>query len=108
MINLEQTIDSDTPLEDHTPAGRNGLLFKRKYSVPEAAKLLGMGETNLRALIQYGEIPALRMTKSKIMILESDLETFLLSRYGTITQVKVSIKQPVLPDHVKNSKYFRT
>lgn len=106
---------NNNPLEKHAPlasgieseaTGR--LLYQKKYSVPEAAKLLDMGETNLRTIVKAGKIAVLRLTGTKVLILEGDLERFLQSNYGTVQVEKVNkSRMPHLPDHVANSKYFK-
>ena len=113
------TSSSNIPLEttpprlDKTPAlvvGNVSLLHQKKYSVPEACKLCGMGETNLREMIRDGRIPVVRVTEKKMLLLESDLETFMQGSHVTIS--KDERKQPKgklspLPKHVEQSEFMR-
>lgn len=88
-------------------SGQVSALHQRKYSVPEAAKLLGISETNLRLIIQRGEIEVIRILPTKVLISEAVLETYIKSKTGTIQirEVKQS-RIPDLPDFVKTSKYL--
>lgn len=83
------------------------LLHQKKYSVPEASRLVGVSETELRVIIQRGELPVIRILKTKVLILESELEAFLQSRHGTVRKEKVKpSRMPSLPEFVAKSKYL--
>lgn len=85
------------------------LLHQHKYSVPEASDLLNISETKVRELIRQGQLPVLKLTKAKVLILESDLEAFLMGRHGHLTTTPVSRKSGVhaLPDYVEKSELFQ-
>lgn len=86
--------------------GITGLLGERKLTVPEAAKVLGMGTTSLRRLITEGRLPVLRML-TKILILESDLAAFLEDSRGTIAAVPAGRSGlPPLPAEVLESAHL--
>ena len=65
------------------------IVYQKKYTVPEASKLLGISETSLRGIIARGEIPVIRIQKAKILILEQDLEEFIKSKYGVLKVVNL-------------------
>jgi len=52
------------------------ILTEKKYSVPHAARLLGISRTNCYALIHQGHLPAYKIG-SKLVVLESDLQSYL-------------------------------
>ena len=91
------------------PSSQSRLLNEKKYTIPKASKLLGIGETYLRQMIVNGEIPVIFMAKKKMVLLESDLEMFLKSKYVRITKAEVNVhsRLPPLPEHVRNSKHLR-
>jgi len=62
------------------------LLDAAKLSVPQTAKRLGIGETKLRAVIQRGEIPVLRIG-GKTVIIEQDIEIYLRGSYGRMRPI---------------------
>lgn len=105
----EIQIDPSPPIHDRGVGNTNSLLYQRKFGVPEAAKMLGISETNLRAIIRSGQIPVLRMTRAKILILERDLEQFLESRHGVTTakSIKTVPKIPPAPDFIKGSEHLK-
>lgn len=57
------------------------LLHQRKLSVPQAAKVMGIGETKLRELLRQGGIPAIRIM-GKTLLVERDLDMYLQRHYG--------------------------
>jgi len=90
----------------------NGLIFQKKYSVKEASKLMGIGATTLRRIIQAGKIPVIWIN-GKVLVSENDIEAFLTGNYGL---VPVSASPPYasdpkalspLPDNVLNSKFLK-
>ena len=89
--------------------GNVSLLHQRKYTVPEAAGLIGVSETNLRAIIRAGRLPVLKVTKAKVLILEKDLEAFLQGRHVTIKEkdIRPPSKTPPPPDFVVNSEHLK-
>lgn len=81
----------------------DGLLRAAKLSVPEAAEVLGIGETKMRELVRNGEIPVVRIM-GKVLLLERDLEAYLQSRYGTLrTAERKADRLPPLPRRVLES-----
>jgi excisionase family DNA binding protein len=85
------------------------LLHQHKYSVPEAADLLNISETKVRSIIKAGQLPVLKLTRAKVLIMESDLETFLQARHGCLTATTVSRQSctHALPEHVTKSELFQ-
>jgi excisionase family DNA binding protein len=79
------------------------LLAERKFTVPQAAKMLGIGETKMRPIIKKGGIPVVRIM-GKTLLLDQDLEEYLRSGYGRIvpTKGKGDRVQP-LPKHIEAS-----
>ena len=103
-------LDQPAPTLDSPALVQAGvsILHQRKYSIPEASKLSGISESSMRNSVKAGELPVLRVTRAKVLILESDLEHFLETRHGTIRIEKVTrSKLPVLPDYVTKSKYLK-
>lgn len=85
------------------------LLFVRKYSVPQACKLIGVGQTKMREMINAGKIPILDLD-GKQMLLETDLQAYLESRLGTIEKQKIERskgKLSSLPQHVEESEFVK-
>lgn len=83
------------------------LLHQRKYTVPRAAGLVGLGETKLRAMVARGDLPVLDLG-GRLLVLESDLESFLAGRYGRKAPAPKEEKGlPPLPLSVTESKYLR-
>lgn len=78
-------------------ASSTSLLDAVKLTVPQAAKRLGIGETKMRAVIQRGEIPVLRVG-GKTVIIEQDIEIYLRGNYGRMKPVaKVPPKPKLAP-----------
>jgi len=83
------------------------LLHAVKLTVPQAAKMLGIGATNMRAIIGSGRIPVVRIM-GKTLLLEQDLEGYLRSSYGRIVKVKSDAgRLPPLPKRVIESKLIK-
>lgn len=94
-------------LEGPTSSGA-GLLYAKKLTVPQAAKVMGIGQTKLREIVYQGEIPVIRI-KSKILILDRDLEAFLMGHFGTLnaTPTKPISSLPPLPKHIAESDLLK-
>jgi len=85
------------------------LLADQKLTIPQAAKLMGIGTTSLRRIIAEGGIPVLRMT-GRTLLLESDVEEFIRASRVVITTAKakpIRSALPRLPIEVINSKHLR-
>ena len=83
-----------------------GLLRAAKLTVPQAAKMLGIGETKVRELIRTGAIPVVRIL-GKTLLLERDLEAYLRSGYGVLRKnAAPSSRLPALPDTVSKSRFL--
>lgn len=89
-------------------AETNGtLLCTRKFTIPQAAKGMGMGTTSLRRIIATGGIPVLKMT-GKTLLLESDVEAFIAAsrvRVRTVTTPNDQLRP--LPDDIANSEHLK-
>ncbi len=82
------------------------ILFERKLSIPEAAKVMGIGTTSLRRIIADGRLPVLRVLK-KILILEADVEAFLQESRVVVKHAQSkSHRLPPLPSAVANSQHL--
>lgn len=85
----------------------NSLINELKYSIKEACKKMGIGETTLRSIIKNGGITVLNLG-GKYLLLERDIEKYLMKNYVTIRETKVEPnKLPPLPESVANSVYLR-
>jgi|GEM_PF-2951802 len=104
----EQAIPkSPQPADNQHPQAENGLLLSPKYDIKEASKLLAISPSKLRELIRDGEIPVL-MIDGKYLLLEQDLETFLLRHYGPMTQPNPPKPNlPPLPSDIAESDLLR-
>ncbi|MEI6167410.1 MAG: helix-turn-helix domain-containing protein [bacterium] len=95
-----------------TAVPANGLIFQKKYSVKEASKLMGIGATTLRRIIQAGKIPVIWIN-GKVLVSEIDLEAFLTGNYGLVSVSAATsyVSEPKalspLPDSIANSKFFK-
>jgi excisionase family DNA binding protein len=86
---------------------RESLLGAEKLGIRDAAKMLGIGNTKLREIIQKGDIPVLRID-GKCLLLTMDLEAYLDGCYGRTSRVKnVPVKSRALPDRIANSELLR-
>lgn len=84
-----------------TPA--TSLLNAVKLTIPQVAKRLGIGETKMRAVIQRGEIPVLRIG-GKTVIIEQDIEGYLQGNYGRmVVAERRPIGRPALPKNILES-----
>jgi excisionase family DNA binding protein len=94
--------------ENAHPAQSSSLLNQRKYSVPEAATMIGVGETKFREIINAGQIAVLRVG-GKILLMEEDLEKYLQANHVTVRAVENKQKGhlPPLPDEIKQSRHLR-
>lgn len=95
---------SDARAED----ARRSLLRERKYSIPETATMVGIGQTKMRQIIAKGEIPVL-LLDGKRLLLEQDLEAFLQGRYGAVKAAKKGTKpkMPPLSRHIAESALLK-
>lgn len=85
--------------------GGSGLLRAAKLTVPEAAAMLGIGETKMREIIRHGDIPVVRIM-GKVLLLERDLEAYLLGHYGALKKPgrqAAGDRLPALPNSVVKS-----
>ena len=98
----------DGPVSDaHVEDDRRTLLSERKHTVPQAARMLGVGENKLREIIRKGMIPVLDLG-GKHLLLERDLEAFLQGHYGAIGKAKPrNPGLPPLPQEVLESELLK-
>jgi excisionase family DNA binding protein len=83
------------------------LINELKYSIKEASKKMGVGETTLRSIIQKGGIAVLNIG-GKYMLLERDIEKFLKGNYVTFKENKEEPNRlPPLPENIANSDLIR-
>ena len=97
------------PTENAPCVARIGmdLLYEKKLTVPQAAKMFCLGQTNLRNLIKAGTIPVLRLGISgKILILERDLADYLQGHYGPlkVSETPSFNRLRPLPDYIAKSE----
>jgi len=82
------------------------IIGERKLTIPEAAKVMGIGTTSLRRIIADGRLPVLRVLK-KTLILESDVEMFLQESRVLVKRAEAgSHRLPPLPSAVANSRHL--
>jgi excisionase family DNA binding protein len=94
--------------------GRSGgfrLLDAKKLTVPQAARLMGIGQTKMRTIIQQGEMPVLRVG-GKVMIIEQDIERYLQGNHGTFVPAprqagKPKSKLQPLPPDIADSPWIK-
>ena len=96
------------PRNDILHPSNTPLLDAQKLSVVEAGRLMGIGQTKLRALVSKGEIQCLRIG-GKIMLLKPDCEKYLQRSYGVMNQSTryPRHRQRSLPGEVLNSKHLK-
>lgn len=85
------------------------LLDAVKLTIPQAAKLIGIGETKMRSIVQGGGIPVLRI-EGKTVIVERDIEAFLQGHYGSMQPAPKwtpKSKLTALPKAVNESPWLR-
>lgn len=86
--------------------GNHRLLDEKKLTIPEAAKVMGIGTNSLRRIIGQGRLPVLSILK-KTLILESDVEAFLSASRCVVHATQQSRNRlPVLPADVINSRHL--
>lgn len=87
---------------------KTNLLGAKKLTVPQAAKIMGIGQTKLRETLRKGAIPVIRI-EGKIQLLERDLEAFIQGHYGTlkVADVKMFNRLPPLPKHIADSELLK-
>jgi hypothetical protein len=95
------------PAHNANEQNGNGLLFSPKYNITNASKMLSISESKLREFIKSGEIPVIKI-EGKYLLLEGDLESFLVDRYGTLkpSTFKSSGITP-LPSNIAESEFLR-
>lgn len=82
------------------------ILEERKLSIPEAARLMGIGTTSLRRIVSQGRLPVLKILR-KVLILESDAKAFLRdSRVVVKRVVDGDSRLPALPESVAKSRHL--
>ena len=98
----------NTQVGQDITAGEMGLLGSRKLTVPQAAKAMGIGQTNLREILRQGKIPVIRIL-GKILMLEQDLENYLKGNYGALKQAVTKPTKGLhpLPEHIRNSSLLK-
>jgi len=72
--------------KDRICAGKTPALWQRKLTIAEAAQHMGIGVTSLRRLTASGAISVMRVTKTKVLLLEEDIERYLQDRRGRVVQ----------------------
>jgi excisionase family DNA binding protein len=83
------------------------LLNEVKYSIRQAAQLLGVGQTTLRTFMKNGQVPVIRLD-GKLMFLQKDLEEFIQARYGHVKEtIEIRSSLPALPAHIANSPHLK-
>lgn len=65
------------------------LVEATKLTVRQAAKTVGVSESQMRAEILKGKVPVIRIG-SKMLVLERDLENYLRGHYGIVQSFEVS------------------
>lgn len=101
---------SDNPRSCDNQVARTGtgLLCAKKLTVPEAAKVMCIGQTKLRELLRKGDIPVIRIM-GKILLVEGDLEAFMQRSYGPlkVVETKSFNRLPALPAYVTESPLLK-
>ena len=91
-------------------ARQNGvdMVNEIKLTVPKAAKAMGIGQNKMREIITSGEIYVLRI-RGKMLLLERDIEAYLLGRYGPmkVVETKPFGKLPPLPKEIAESEMLK-
>jgi len=80
-------------------------LLSRKVGIPEASRLVGVGQCKFRKLVQAGKIPVIRCG-IKMLFHPSDLEKFVESQRVTMTGRRPAPLRRSLPDRVIKSPYL--
>ena len=106
MISDPSILDPNAPQSSNT---NHRLCREKKYSIPKASKVLGIGATKLRDMVGNGIIPTVDVEGQNV-ILECDLEEYLQKKYTRVSEKKPtkygrSIAQ--VPAEYKNHEYFK-
>ena len=106
-MNLKHTIPT-TSTSDTTGAGNGLLIYQKKFSIPQASKLIGISPNKLTTIIREGQIPIIKVD-GKTLLLEKDIEDFLNERYGRVdAQVEINThKRPALPENIADSEHLK-
>lgn len=81
-------------------------LLDQKFCVPEAARFVGMGETQFRKLVKAGLIPVIRYG-AKMKFHPADLERFVNTKRVTLTgSMPTRFRPSGLPDRVIKSPFL--
>jgi excisionase family DNA binding protein len=72
-------------------------------TITEASEFLLLGEDSVRALIESGDLPALKLNPKHLLVLESNLLDFIRERVRAQTQTRRNALQ-----HSTYSKVFET
>ncbi len=105
----DSTHDQKTPepqesAEDLRIAARHPLLGK-KLLVPEAARLVGIGQTKFRKMVRAGRIPVIRFGQT-MQFHAADLERFVEQNRITMTGRRPPAIRRSLPDRVIKSPFL--
>jgi excisionase family DNA binding protein len=111
----EKEISDSTP-EQGTPAPQESAedtriaarypLLGRKLRVPEAARLVGIGQTEFRKMVRAGRIPVIRFGQT-MQFHAADLERFVEQNRITMTGRRPPALRRSLPDRVVRSPYLQ-
>lgn len=80
-------------------------LLSRKVGIPEASRLVGVGQCKFRKLVQDGKIPVIRCG-IKMLFHPADLERYVESQRVTLTGRRPAPLKRSLPDRVIKSPYL--
>jgi len=78
----------------YDPAYLQALQFKELVSIDEAAWLMGVGHTTIRALIKAGDLPSVRVSERSLVPMVAIRERV----EGAMTAHKGRVEQVVAPD----------
>lgn len=109
MNDIRQNMDRNSlPAENTAMGGGFRLLDAVKFTVPQAAKRMGIGETKMRSIVQRGIIPVLRIGE-KTVILEHDIEAYLQGNYGRMVIMRPSSRTRLtaLPTEISESPWLK-
>jgi len=77
------------PHPGSTGTGHLSLVEAKKYTIKQAAKMVGISETMMRNEVRNGSIPVIQIG-TKSVIVEWDLEDYLRGHYGAMQPFEVS------------------
>lgn len=97
---------ADSGVHNLVTTGNHRLLDEKKLTIPEAARVMGIGANSLRRIIGQGRLPVLRFM-TKTLVLESDVELFLNASRGVVQAAQHSSNRlPALPADVIGSRHL--